>query len=98
MHHQATIGGGVIQEHPTIMTSQPEIFNRNEDEEIDEDDEYSRGGGNQNYRHYQYMEQQSDSQINHRAGEERSSVGTIMDRTQQQRNQQLMTQTMRNSN
>jgi len=44
----------VIQEHPTIMTSQPEIFNRNEDEEIDEDEEDSRGG---NYRHYQYMEQ-----------------------------------------
>lgn len=75
------------------MTSQPEIFNRNEDEEIDEEED-SRGG-NQNYRHYQYMEQ-SDSQINHRAEDERrSSVGTIMDKTQQRN---LMTQTMRNSN
>ncbi len=37
---QGTVGGGgVIQEHPTIMTSQQEIFNRNEDEEIDEDEE-----------------------------------------------------------
>ena len=43
-----TIGGrGVIQEHPTIMTSQPEIFNRNEDEEIDDEDD-SR------YNQYQY--------------------------------------------
>lgn len=40
MNAQGTIGGGgVIQEHPTIMTSQPEIFNRNEDEEIDEEED-----------------------------------------------------------
>jgi hypothetical protein len=63
------------------MTSQPEIFNRNEDEEIDEDED-SRGDGGGNYRHYQYMEQLSDSQINHREEERRSTIGTIMDRTQ----------------
>ena len=40
----------IVNEHPTVMTSQPEIFNRNEDEEIDEESE--RHGGYQSNPHY----------------------------------------------
>ena len=29
-----------VREHPTVLSSQPEIFNRNEDEEIDETDDH----------------------------------------------------------
>lgn len=71
MGGHGTIGGGVIQEHPTVMTSQPEIFNRNEDEEIDDEDD-SRYDNNRQHRSH-YQDQHSDSYINQRAAVEDQS-------------------------
>lgn len=66
----ATGGGMMINEHPTVMTSQPEIFNRNEDEEIDDDSGMHGGGGYQF--NPQYIEN-TDSMMNHRMEEDRKS-------------------------